>query len=58
MAECKHKWVYQETHYSYESGGYQSTWNKLDIYYCENCLEKKEVLRSESNRDKPLWWMH
>jgi len=56
--KCVHEWVYQETHYSCDNRGGQSTYGKLDIYYCSKCLEKKEILRKESSRDKPLWWMH
>jgi hypothetical protein len=56
--QCGHRWIYQESHYNYESGSYNTTYNKLDVYYCEKCLEKKEFLKSESSREKPLWWMH
>jgi hypothetical protein len=55
---CEHKWIFQESHYSKEWGSYQNEYKKMDIYYCEKCLERKEILRSEYSRGEPLWWMH
>lgn len=56
--QCGHKWVYQETHYSRGHYGYNDLFIKVDIYYCEKCLEQKEVRHEEYARDIPIWWRH
>ena len=55
---CNHKWTHLSTHYSYESHTYVTEWIRLDVFFCEKCCEKKEVIKRESSRERPLWWVH
>lgn len=54
--KCEHKWIHQSSHYQRESNGYNDHFKKLDIYYCEKCLEQKEVTKEEYAREAPLWY--
>ena len=57
-AKCEHRFVLESTHYDRESNGYMSDWRRLNIYFCEKCLGKKQVLKKEWAREMPLWWKH
>ena len=55
MNECKHKWVFQETQRktttTYSHGGnWTAHFHRIDVYYCENCCEIKEVEKNQSVR--------
>ena len=58
MNECKHKWVFMETArvkactYPPVSG-----WKRIDRFYCEKCLEIKELTKETPHyHDKPEWF--
>ena len=54
---CEHKWVFQESSYSRSSGGYNDTFDRIDSYYCEKCLELKEKnTKHENARCTPYWY--
>lgn len=55
---CNHKWVYLSTHYSKEPGSYNSTYIRIDVFYCEKCCKQKEVRKEECSRIIPTWWIH
>lgn len=46
---CKHKFVFKanETFYR-ESGRYHNTYTSIDYFFCEKCLELKEVRKQET----------
>ena len=53
MNECKHKWIFQETQRKTSTtcgeGGYWTAhFHRVDVYYCENCCEIKNVEKKES----------
>jgi hypothetical protein len=53
----EHKWVYQDSDYKFERGAYNHSYTKIDTYYCENCLEIKDIIaKHEDCRDKPYWF--
>lgn len=56
--ECEHKWVYQGSDYEKrERNRYENTYKKIDTYYCEKCLEIKEiVVKDEDSEKKPYWY--
>jgi len=54
---CEHKWVFQESSYSHSLGGYNDTFDRVDTYYCEKCLEIKEInAKHENSRGTPYWY--
>lgn len=61
-AQCDHKFVYMETvkqRGQRPSFGLSSTvdWKRIDRFYCEKCLEIKELVKTEYGwKDKPDWW--
>ena len=51
MCECKHKWIFQETQKKRSTSGYEQCtahFHRVDVYYCENCCEIKELEKKES----------
>ena len=72
MNKCKHKWVFQETQKKQtltcdNSGFYTAHFHRVDVYYCENCCEIKEVTKKQSvelpfggtrhiNSFAPIWY--
>lgn len=56
IATCEHKFVHFETFKSRESGIYQTGWKRVDRFFCEKCLEYKDVEQMEWSRDKPIWY--
>ena len=45
MAEpCEHKWVWRNASKRNDrGGGYNTHFIRVDYYFCEKCLEQKEV---------------
>ena len=55
--ECEHRWVFMETICRSDSGGgYNICYTRLDLFYCDKCLEQKEVKKKEYSREKPDWY--
>ena len=48
---CNHKWVFQETqkktYTTSNSGNYTAHYHRVDVYYCEKCLEIKKIEQKE-----------
>ncbi len=53
---CDHKFVHIETIKKTGRGGYQIEYIKIDRYFCEKCLEQKEIQKREWSDQTPLWW--
>jgi len=55
---CKHKWVFQTSDYKFTYNTYgNSEYERIDTYYCENCLEQKEIVaKYEYSRETPYWF--
>lgn len=61
MNECEHKWVFMETAKQVGYIGSYSTpskeWRRIDRFYCEKCLEIKEIKKTVPGRcEKPEWF--
>lgn len=62
MNECEHKWVFMET--AKRRGERASfglspakPWKRIDRFYCEKCLEIKEIIKTAPDyADKPEWF--
>lgn len=56
--QCNHKWVFQDSIYYCQYSCYgNSEYKRIDTYYCEKCLEQKEILaKCECSREKPYWY--
>ena len=52
--KCQHKWVFQEakkkTTLSSNNGNWVAHFHRIDVYYCENCCEIKNIEKKESIR--------
>jgi hypothetical protein len=59
---CEHKWVFMETvKQRGERASFgispQKEWKRTDRFYCEKCLEIKEIVKTEYGyMDKPDWF--
>jgi len=53
---CEHKWVYMDSKKYSQYNGYCSTFTRIDKFYCEKCLEIKEIKKVDSSRDTPDWY--
>lgn len=57
MENCKHKFVFLRTSRSTDdSGAYNTKFTRVDTFFCEHCLEYKEVKKEEWSRDTPAWY--
>lgn len=54
--ECNHRWQHQETVKKTHDAGYNLEWIRVDRYYCKNCLDIKELKKSECSRECPEWY--
>lgn len=53
---CDHVFVFLRTIQNVDNCNYQLHWEQTDIFFCEKCLEQKNVYKHEYSRDKPDWW--
>jgi hypothetical protein len=54
---CDHKWVHLETHKETKTyNSYSCVYIKIDRFFCEKCLETKEIKREERLLEKPSWY--
>lgn len=62
MNECDHKWAFMETvKQRGERASFgisaQKQWKRVDRFYCEKCLEIKEIIKTAPGwEDKPEWF--
>ena len=56
---CEHKWIFQRSDFSQERAGYSNYhFKRIDTYFCEKCLEVKEIIGKEESylEKKPYWF--
>lgn len=56
---CEHKWVFQCSDFQKgKRSQYKDYFKRIDTFYCEKCLEIKEVVVKEEDTfgDKPYWY--
>lgn len=46
MTKCRHKWKYKKA-FDKRAGLWGTFWENYEEYYCEKCLETKQVKVSE-----------
>lgn len=54
--KCQHKFIHLDTVKQHKNTPYQISWHRTDIFYCEKCLEIKEIAKVEDSRSKPNWY--
>lgn len=54
---CEHNFRHIETsyHYNYRPYG-NTTYVRVDRFYCSKCLESKEVIKKSDSRETPEWF--
>ncbi len=60
-SKCKHKWVFQGSNCRKRQQGHLTyEVSRIDTYFCENCLELKEVVSKNEliyrGDSYPYWW--
>jgi hypothetical protein len=56
-SNCEHKFIFLRTaKFTDDSGNYNTKYTRIDYYFCERCLEYKEVRRVDWLRDTPDWY--
>ena len=56
---CEHKWVFQRSDFQRDKRSqYKDFFKRIDTYYCEKCLEVREVVAREEDMfsGKPYWF--
>jgi hypothetical protein len=54
---CDHRFVLLDSRLkTVSSAAYQIHWMRTDTFFCERCLEQREVVKDEYSRDAPKWW--
>jgi hypothetical protein len=55
---CDHKFVHLDTIKKHDTSGYNTQFIRIDRFFCEKCLEQKEVRKSEYaySRETPEWY--
>ena len=49
MNNCMHKYIHKNTDsYWYFSGRNYITYEMIDVYFCEKCLDEKEIKKTHS----------
>lgn len=53
---CEHKWVYFDTKKYYQYRDFLGLFTRIDKFYCEKCLEMKDVKKEDYSRETPEWY--
>jgi len=53
---CEHKWVLLEVIRKTGWGSYNTEYIRIDRFYCEKCLEQKNVEKRGYSREVPEWY--
>lgn len=53
---CEHVWRHLETCRWTDYGGYNTTFHRVDRFFCEKCLEMKDKAKSGTQRETPDWY--
>jgi hypothetical protein len=53
---CEHKWVHMDTKKRSHSESYIIYYKRIDYFFCEKCLETKEIVRDDYSREMPDWY--
>ena len=59
MKTCNHHYVLKSTRKQRGDRDYNEDWVRIDIYYCDKCLDEKIVRRQASSIEYPTapdWW--
>ncbi len=56
MGKCEHKYVYMETVRQCASITLKKEWKRIDRFYCEKCLEIKDIIKTAPLREKKPEW--
>ena len=54
--DCEHKFVHLDTIRKNYADGWGTNWILVDRFYCEKCLEEKEVKKEKWSRERPEWY--
>lgn len=54
--ECSHKYVVLSVEYRVVDGPYCMEYKRITNYFCENCLDEVEKIKTESSRERPTWY--
>ena len=53
---CDHKFVHLETIRKDKYDRDCTDYLRIDRFYCEKCLEQKEIRKEELRRERPEWY--
>lgn len=53
---CQHSWRHLETCRWTDMGGYNTTFHRVDRFYCEKCLATKDKKKTGTQRETPEWY--
>lgn len=54
--KCDHRYVFLRSDTHEEFRGYQTTYTRIDYFFCEKCLEQRELRKTGSDRSQPEWF--
>lgn len=56
--KCEHKYIWYDYSQNHDMriGYHTQHYERIDMFYCEKCLEFKEKRRSETSAYKPEWF--
>ncbi|MFV0500047.1 MAG: hypothetical protein ACK5MH_00460 [Bacteroidales bacterium] len=57
--QCKHKWIFMESVCRTKKYDYYVEYIRVDLFFCEKCLEQKQVKKEAGQRyeeSTPDWY--
>lgn len=54
--KCDHSFVHLESRFRAEAGGYSTHYIRTDTFFCQKCLEYRNLTKDEWSRERPEWW--
>lgn len=55
--KCEHKWIFQRSDFKKEKGGLDK-YQRIDTYFCEKCLEIRELVSKEGKGAVEPYWFN
>lgn len=54
--DCEHKFVFLRSAKWSDASGHTVHYTRIDMFFCEKCLERRQIRNEDYKREPPDWY--